>query len=90
MKTLFDILADIADNYPDSPIWIVGDTNVNCMGKKLYQFKCLLSCTIILLLNFIENYGPTQMVDLPLEDSIFCYKSSVIGYLLPASQYHWE
>ena len=48
MKALFDTLANIADNYPDSPIWIAGDINLpnvnwerNCKCLQLHYAICL-------------------------------------------------
>ena len=67
MKALCDTLADIADNYPDSPIWIAGDINLpnvkwerNCISGNAYT-----AALCNLFINFIEDYGLTQMVDFP-------------------------
>jgi len=63
MKALCDPLANIADNYPDSLIWIAGDINlpnVNCISGNAYT-----AALCNLFVNFIEDYELTQMVDFP-------------------------
>ena len=68
MKTQCDTLADIVENNPNSPfIWIAGNINLpnvnwerNCISRNTYT-----ASLSNLFLNFIEDYGPTQMVDFP-------------------------
>ena len=67
MTDLCNILFQIANSYPDSPIWIAGDINLpnidwqtSCVSNSTY-----LICLCNLFLNFLQEYGFTQIVSFP-------------------------
>ena len=67
MTDLCNILSHIARSYPDSPIWIGGDINLSNID---WQTSCInnntyLVCLCDLFLNFLQEYGFTQIVKFP-------------------------
>ena len=67
MTDLCNILFQIANSYPDSPIWIAGDINLpnidwrtSCVSNSTYPI-----CLCNLFLNFLQEYGFTQIVNFP-------------------------
>ena len=78
MTDLCNILTQIVENYPDSPIWIAGDINLSnidwltaSISKNAYPaYLCDP------FLNFLHEYGFTQTVNFPT-----IKRKQYIGYL---------
>jgi len=67
MERVCDTLANVVKSHPNSPIWIAGDINLpninwerHCISGNAYAVAL---CD--LFLDFIQDYGFTQMVDFP-------------------------